>query len=302
MKPLVTRLGYISVDAIDPEAVEADAINILGARVVAREKDRILISANSRHAEFVVNRSSVNGLRVCGLEAASADAVDEVRRRCEASGLHVITTDPSFPCIDRSVTFSTSEGHVFEVHTPMPADRPLRYHGSGVHPKCIDHLNFTMVDPARWIHEMEASCGLLLSERTSGHEIVWLRAADGRHHTLAGVRGARAGLHHISWEFNSFEDFKRLGDALSVEGRRLVWGPGRHGAGDNLFLYYKNAAGFLMECIAEMELIHDDHFEARIADPGENLSNWKVVNQWGALPPLEWIEHFTELSSLGAAR
>jgi hypothetical protein len=302
MKPLVTRLGYISIDAIDPEAVVTDAVNVLGARVVAREADRVLMSANSRHAEFIVNRSSADRLRVCGLEAVSADAVDEVRRRCEASGLRVITTDPSLPCIAKSVTFATSEGHVFEVHTPMPFDRPLRYHGSGVHPKCIDHVNFTAIDPARWTQEMQAACGFLLSERTSGHEIVWLRAADGRHHTIAAVKSPEAGLHHISWEFNTFDDFKRLADALCVEERRLLWGPGRHGAGDNLFLYYKNAADFMMECIAEMEVIHDDQCEVRVADPGENLSNWRVVNQWGALPPLEWVEHFTALSPMGSNR
>jgi hypothetical protein len=36
----------------------------------------------------------------------------------------------------------------------------------------------------------------------------------------------------------------------------------------------------------------------RIAEPGENLSNWKVVNQWGALPPLEWVEHHTPLAAI----
>ena len=292
MKPLVTRLGYVSLGVVDPEKAAQDTANILGARVVDRSDGRILMSANDRHAELVLFKASENRIHCCGLEAADGDAVEAVQRRCEEAGIPVISRTPSLPCIEKSVTFATTEGHVFEVHTPMPADRPLRYHGAGVHPKCIDHVNFTAVDPALWAREMELSCGFLMSQRTAGYEITWMRAADGRHHTIAAVKSSHTGVHHISWEFNSFQDFKKLADSLIVEDRTLVWGPGRHGAGDNLFMYFKNASGFLIECIAEMEVIHDDSMEPRVVDPGENLSNWKVVNQWGALPPVEWVEHF----------
>ena len=52
----------------------------------------------------------------------------------------------------------------------------------------------------------------------------------------------------------------------------------------------------MFECIAEMEVIHDEHLPARIVDPGDSLSNWKVVNQSGALPPKEWVEHHASLA------
>lgn len=298
MTPLVQRLGYVAVMSTEAEALARDTANIIGAREVGRRDGAILMSSNERHAEFVIHQGARDGLGATGFEAASPEAVDAVKARAEAAGLRVLSTTPSLPCIAKSVTFATSEGHVYEVHTPMPLDRPLRFHGPGVHPKCIDHVNFTAADPARWAQEMHAACGFLLSQRTTGHEISWMRAGDGRHHTIAAVKSHAGGVHHVSWEFNAFEDFKRLGDALIVEDRRLVWGPGRHGAGDNLFLYFKTVGGFLFECIAEMEVIHDLQMPPRVVDPGENLSNWKVVNQWGALPPREWIEHFTPLAAI----
>ena len=131
---------------------------------------------------------------------------------------------------------------------------------------------------------------------TTGYEIVWMRAADNRHHTVAVVKG-RSGLHHFSWEFSSFDDFKRLGDTLDADDRTLIWGPGRHGAGDNLFAYYFDTAGFMVECIAEMEVLHEENVQPRVSDPGENLSNIKVVNRWGALPPRVWLEHCNEFAS-----
>lgn len=296
MRPLVRRLGHVSVKSTNPEKLARDMSNHLGTREVGRDGDTILVSSNERHAEFIIHPADHDGLCQTGLEAISVEAIDEVRSRAETAGLKVLSTRPSLSCIEKSVTFATSEGHIFEVHTPLPLDRPLRYIGPGVHPLCIDHVNFTAIDPKTWAEEMNAAGGFLLSQRTTGYEISWMRAADGRHHTIAAVKSAAPGVHHISWEFNAFEDFKRLGDSLIVEGRRLVWGPGRHGAGDNLFLYFKAPGDFLFECISEMEVIHDEDMETRVADPGENLSNWKVVNQWGALPPMEWIEHFTPLA------
>lgn len=298
MKPLIQRLGYVALDTTDPAALVRDTVNIVGARVVGEEGGAVILSSNERHAELVIRKSGANALSACGLEAVSAEAVAEVKARCKAVGLPILSETPSLACIDSAVTFATSEGHVYEVHTPMPHDRPLRFQGPGVHPKCLDHVNFTAANPAKWAEEMHASCGFLLSQRTSGYEISWMRAADRRHHTVAAVKSHSGGVHHISWEFNAFDDFKKLGDALIVEGRRLVWGPGRHGAGDNLFLYFRTVGDFFFECIAEMEVIYDEDMPARVVDPGENLSNWRVVNQWGPLPPLEWIDHHSPLAAL----
>ncbi len=298
MQPLVQRLTYVSVNSTDPEALAQDTADIIGAREVGREAGAILMSSNDRHAELVIHKDGSDSLRGTGLEAVSEEAIDEVKARAEAAGLRILSTTPSLECIDKSVTFATSEDHVFEVHTAMPQDRALRYVGPGMHPKCIDHINFTALNPAKFSDEMNASCGMLLSQRTTGYEISWMRAGDGRHHTVAAVKSHAAGVHHISWEFNAFQDFKGLGDLLASQDRRLVWGPGRHGAGDNLFLYFRTVGGLLYECIAEMEVIHDVNEPPRVVDPGENLSNWKVVNQWGALPPQEWIENTAPLGAI----
>lgn len=301
MRPLVQRLSYVAVDAVDPERLAQDTANIVGSRVVGREGGKVLMSSNRRHAEYVLHEGDSNSFRRCGLEAVSGSAVDEVADRCRDAGIEVLTRTPSLAAIEKSVTFQTSEGLVFEVHTPMPEDRSARYHGPGARPACLDHINFTAEDPEKWSREMEKSCGFLLSERTTGYEVSWMRAADGRHHTVAAVKSHAGGLHHLSWEFNAFQDMKSVSDSLIPEERRLVWGPGRHGAGDNIFLYFRDSADFLVECIAEMELIHDDDAPVRISEPGEGLSNWKVVNQWGPLPPIEWVDAYTAISQAASA-
>jgi len=292
MDPLVHRLGYIALNVNDVNAAVADARDIMGLSVVSQDADRALLTANDRHAELIFHKAGESALRQFGLEALTPGRVEEVARRARDQGLEIVSQSPSLPEIAHSVTVRFSENHVVEVHTPMQRDQPLRYAGPGIHPRYIDHVNLTARDPAAASDEMMKVLGLKLSERTSGWELSWMRAGDGRHHTVAFVKSHAAGIHHYSWEFADFNDFKRLGDVLDTCDRTLVWGPGRHGAGDNLFVYYVDAAGFLVECTAEMEVIADPAFQARIVDPGENLSNYKVVNRWGQLPSREWMEHF----------
>lgn len=291
MTCLVTRQSYMALNVRSIDASVQDAQDIAGLRLVERSNTRALLTSNTCHAELILHHAPENAARCIGLEASTAAAVDEAAGRLRGAGLRVLSERPSLPCIDRSVTFSTSEGHVFEVHTPMPATQPRRYAGPGIHPRRIDHVNLAANDPWAIFTELDRGIGLKLSERTTGNELMWLRAADGRHHTV-GIVKSRSGIHHFCWEFAQFNDFMRLGDVLDAQDRLLAWGPGRHGAGDNLFAYYVDVSGFMVECSAEMEVIDDARgFEPRVTDIPPDLSNVKVVNRWGMLPPRPWMEH-----------
>ncbi|MGO4666942.1 VOC family protein [Bosea sp. 2RAB26] len=297
MTPLVTRQSYMALNVEDLDACVRDAESVLGLRIVDYHDGRAVLTATGRRAELMLHQASGNAARTVGLEALDGDAVEAAASRASAVGLAVLSREPSLPCIERSVTFTTSDGHVFEVHTPMPADQPRRYAGAGIHPRGICHVNLTSPDPWRIYGELHETLGLKISERTSGCELVWLRAADGRHHTVGIVKGARPGIHHYAWEFAQFNDFMRLGDVLDALDRVVVWGPGRHGAGDNLFAYYLDPAGFMVECSSEMEVIaNDTGYEPKVADIDADLTNIKVVNRWGAPPPRPWIQHHTDFA------
>ena len=289
--PLVTCQSYMALDVVELETCIQDAETVAGLRVVATNRDRALLTSNARHAELLLFRSEQNAARCIGLQAVDAGAVNEVAMRLRHEGLKILSEHPSLGCIDRSVTFATSEGHIIEVHTAMPNDQTVRHAGPGVHPRRIDHVNLSAADPMKLHGELSRTLGLKLSERTGGCELMWLRAADGRHHTV-GIAKGRPGIHHFCWELGQFGDYMRLGDILDTLDRVIVWGPGRHGAGDNIFAYYIDPAGFLVECSSEMEVIDDSNgFEPRVTDVPPDLSNIKVVNRWGTAPPLQWIEH-----------
>jgi catechol 2,3-dioxygenase len=75
----------------------------------------------------------------------------------------------------------------------------------------------------------------------------------------------------------------RGGGRMKDAGFPIQWGPGRHGPGNNLFNYFIDPFGVVIEYTAEVEQV-DDSYQPR------GPSEWKWppgrIDQWGiSLPP-----------------
>ena len=110
----------------------------------------------------------------------------------------------------------------------------------------------------------------------------WLRSTI-EHHSIAIVDvGRGGGLDHYSYDLGSWEDFKTWADRLTDLGVPVRWGPGRHGPGNNLFNYFIDPFGIVIEYTAEVEQVDESY------RPG-GPQDWKWppgrVDQWGISPP-----------------
>lgn len=238
MTCLVNRLGHVALNVTDLDAAVADAITITGLNLVERSADRAVLTSGRQRAELVLHRARQDAVRCIGLVAPGAAEVEEAAARAGRAGWRILAERPSIGAMARAVTIASPEDHVLEIHTPLPEDQPRRHGGPGIHPRRLCHVNVASQDPLALERLLEETLGLRLSERTEARELVWMRAGDGRHHTVGIAKSAQPDLHHFAWEFAQFSDFMRLGDLLDTQDRMLVWGPGRHGCGDNLFSYY----------------------------------------------------------------
>ncbi len=63
----------------------------------------------------------------------------------------------------------------------------------------------------------------------------------------------------------------------------LIWGPGRHGPGNNLFVMFDDPEGNHVELSAEMERFYDDRAEYR---PRTWAVGPRTVNLWGPVADL----------------
>ena len=219
-----------------------------------------------------------------GLEAADAAAVDEVAARVRQQGLEIRSEASVVPGVERAVRFATPFGPVLEVHTPVPR-------GGAPAPGFLrlDHVNLRASDPPGMQELLASVLGMALSDRTANYERAWYRAADGFHHTLAV--GPGRGIHHYSFQCESMAVIAQLADRLSAAGRRLIWGPGRHGPGNNVFSYFADRDGTVCEVCCDMERI--DPAAPRPAGIWD-MDEPATMNRWGPAMPEDYGPRLTE--------
>lgn len=280
MTYLIRQMGHVVISSPDPKAAAQDLVENVGLRITETDGDTVYLSSNDRHHEVTYVKGA--GEAVCiGLEAVSADAVDQIGARAKSDGLEILADTPIGKGYDKAVRLVAPGGAVFEIHTPIARNQDRRYNGIGPRPRRIEHINANAPDTAAFGDFVEKTLGMKLSDKTSDGAFRWYRAQDGFHHTIA-MGTAPSGLHHYAFDLHSMQDLQRIADNLAGKERSLVWGPGRHGAGDNIFTYYADPHGCLIENSIEMRLIDCD----AAYKPGiwevERIDRW--LNLWGDGP------------------
>jgi hypothetical protein len=112
------------------------------------------------------------------------------------------------------------------------------------------------------------------------------------HHTINLVETGSNRHFHTAFELRDWGHVQTACDFLSVNGYRLIWGPGRHGIGHNLFTYHRSPAGLITELFAELDRMNEElgYFEPRPwhRDHPQRPKVWAkdpdAANLWGIMP------------------
>jgi hypothetical protein len=65
-------------------------------------------------------------------------------------------------------------------------------------------------------------------------------------------------MHHYAFELNDWSHLRNACDVLARNKRPLIWGPGRHGVGHNVFVYHRDPDDNIIELFAEMDQMKDE--------------------------------------------
>jgi catechol 2,3-dioxygenase len=285
MSYLIRQMGHVTLGVPDPLASAADLRDLTGLQVTRPGDDEVRLSSNARSYEMVLQRAPVACVRAIGLEAVSAAAVEEVGRRVASDGLELLADAPMHGGGGRAVRFRGPGGAIFEVHTPV-ARRPLdQLTPAGVRPRRIEHVNILVEDVRAARDFLTTTLALKLSDTAGEDMLSWYRAEDGFHHTVALGPGPNK-LHHYAFDLHALADLAGIADRLAQRQRALLWGPGRHAAGGNVFTYYVDPDGCLVENSIEMTRIDVDSLHQPTHWPiGEGMSG-RWINLWGGGPPV----------------
>ncbi|MFJ9867943.1 VOC family protein [Streptomyces sp. NPDC101165] len=118
-------------------------------------------------------------------------------------------------------------------------------------------------------------------QRERGPTMSFIRCDRGRtptdHHTLALTLGPSDRYVHSAYEVTDLDAMAAGGEHLLDEGYRRSWGIGRHILGSQIFDYWRDPDGFLVEHFAD-----SDMFDATL-EPGWAPMTASGLAQWG--PP-----------------
>lgn len=148
---------------------------------------------------------------------------------------------------------------------PPDRDRPVQ----------ITHAVLNAVDVAACERFVTGALGFMISDRT---RIMSFVRCNRKHHALAYAHSEVSSLNHIAFEMNDTDGVMRGIGRMRDAGHDVVWGPGRHGPGNNVFGYFIAPFGGVIEYTAEVSEVTDDY---RVGSP----EDWKWppgrIDQWG---------------------
>ncbi|MFI5613613.1 VOC family protein [Amycolatopsis sp. NPDC051903] len=149
-------------------------------------------------------------------------------------------------------------------------------------PRRLGHINFKLPGVLTVDEFWQRAFGAKKSEQI-GKEFAFLRFGS-EHHNLGLREGEGPAIHHLGFQLPGWDAYREICDHLAETGYSVEYGPGRHGPGNNIFIYVVDpTSGLRFELFTDMEHIHDEnHYEP----PRWQLSDRpRTMNKWGPAPP-----------------
>ncbi len=122
-------------------------------------------------------------------------------------------------------------------------------------PTKLGHVYLHVGNPARTLGFFTDVLGFHVTDWIADFFIFITCNSD--HHVSALVEGPGPSMNHAGFEVEDAAAMVRAADISWKNGVETLWGLGRHGPGHNLFIYYPDPDGNVIEIFAEMDRIHD---------------------------------------------
>ena len=206
----------------------------------------------------------------CGTQAE----LEQIRSRAAAAGVrHGPMRALDEPGGGSGFLLEGPEGQVFRfVAGGAPVER---LHADRDRPLQVTHVVINTRDREACTRFLVEVLGFRLSDRTRFMNFI---RCDSVHHSIAYAQSESSSLNHIAFEMPDLDSVMRGVGRLKDAGYASVWGPGRHGPGNNVFAYFVAPFGAIVEYTSEVQRVGDDY---KVGGP----EDWKWppnrVDHWG---------------------
>lgn len=293
--PVATsRLAVYEVHTRDVERLVHYYEDSLGLVTVERAGPAAYLSTSSSHHCVVIAEGEPDGRARLGFEITG---LDETAERLGAAGIASTRRSDPEPGVAADLVIS-------EIGTGTPLTLSEGQAPSGV-PSVLSGRPTKLGHVASYVSDLATSqrfyldvMGFRFSDMI-GDFFTFLRCNTDHHSINLMQSQKKSGLFHVAFEMRDMLHLKDQLDHLATRGHVLLWGPGRHGVGHNIFTYHRDPDGNIVELFTEIDLIFDEeneHFEPRPWHEAwpQRPKVWPLdpaaANKWGIINP-EMMDH-----------
>ena len=290
----VRKLGHITLVTPDIERQVDYYTGILGLALTDRSADRAYLASAVDHHSIVLQKGDEPSCAKLSFQVAPETDLRDFARQLDRMGVATKLASDTEPGIPGVLSMADPKGTLIEVFAERePSPQP--YTGSGIVPVKLGHVAYTAPDLQNSVDWYKEALGFRVSDWL-GDMFAFMRCGPD-HHTVNFLRGPRVRMQHFAFELMDWAHVQRACDILARNGYPLLWGPGRHGIGHNIFIYHRTPDGHIVELFTELDRINDEelgYFEPRPwhHDRPQRPKVWvpdiKAANLWG-VPPREHI-------------
>jgi catechol-2,3-dioxygenase len=200
-------------------------------------------------------RGPAKQLKGAGFAVRDEQLLHGLRARAERQGLQPLDANVAFFRSDSfSVTDPDGNAIVFGIATTEGAETAKSPQG------VLQHLTLATENTHALERFYVDGLGFAVSDRvvhTDGRLMSSFMRSNSDHHTLACFFQQRRGVDHHAYEVGAWNGIRDWADRFAARGIPLMWGPGRHGPGNNLFIFIVDPDGNWIEMSTELEVVHD---------------------------------------------
>jgi len=265
---LISQLAHVEVLTPSPQQTLDFFTDTLGLYESARAGQSVYLRGwgDYFHHSVILTEAPDTGLGHIGWRSEGPDALSAAVERLEASGRGEGWRDADLGH-GPAYRFTSPGGHEQEVFweveryqappelaSPFPA-RPQRFVPRAITARHLDHVTvhtFDVMEDAGWYGE---KLGFRFMEWTTlGDEadtaVFAMITNNEKSHELGllvDMTNVRGRVNHIAFWLDTSDELHRAADILLNAGVEIEFGPGRHGMGEQEYLYFREPGGIRVE-------------------------------------------------------
>lgn len=247
-------LHHLHLRTPDPAGMAAFYAGVMDMGAVDDTADDGMVAVAGPGRRLLLSEGPARTLGHAGFALRDRAGLDGLRARARANGLDPVPFAAS-PFGPDAFAVADPDGNtiVFGLASGREVAR-LGLRGP------IQHLTLATRDVQAIEGFYAGRLGFAVSDRVvdpTGRVTTCFMRGNHEHHNLACFLQDRAGIDHHSYEAGEWDTIRDWADRFSARGVTLMWGPGRHGPGNNLFVFIEDPDGNWIEVSAELEVVHD---------------------------------------------